>query len=436
MKLITVLFLLFFCSHGLAKLTDLEKQIIENSSDLNQESLVLLEKIVNINSGTQNPKGIKKLGMTLKKEFNQLGMKTRWVKIPKLDRGGHLFAETKSSSGLKILIISHIDTVFNKNSSFQKFKRDGNRLIGPGVSDAKGGIVVILFALKALKMAGLLDKMNITVALMGDEEMPATDSKGPIRTNLINLAKASDIALGFEYAVQTINKATIARRGYISWTIEVSGKGGHSSKIFSSKTGDGAVFSASYILNRIREKFRKHKYLTINTGLMIGGTNVKLPQHGIKGQGFGKHNVIAQKVIFTGDLRTISFQQLNFAKKELRKLISKPLKHTTAKITFNERDNNPPVPPTSANKKLLKILSKTSEDLGYGKVSALNPGLRGTADIAFVAPHVKAIIDGLGVLGRETHSEMENTDLHTLQKLIERTSLFLYRLSKSDRLIL
>ena len=433
MKILIAVFVFFFCCQGQTKeLNGLEKQIIRKSGDLTKESLSLLEKIVNINSGTQNPKGIKKVGFILKKEFDHLGMTTRWVNIPQADRGGHLFASTNGSSGLKILIISHIDTVFSKKSPFQKFKRNGNRAVGPGVNDAKGGIVVILSALKALKMAGVLDQMRIGVALMGDEEMPATDSNGPIRSHLIEIAKQSDIVLGFEYAVETINKATIARRGYVSWTIEVSGKGGHSSRIFSPNIGDGANFSAFYILNDIRERFHKHKYLTINPGLIIGGTSVNLPRHGINGQGFGKNNVIAKKAVITGDLRTISSKQLHFAKTELRKLVSKPLKHTTAKITFNERDNNPPMPPTQSNKKLLELLSLVSTDLGYGEVGALDPGLRGTADIAFVAPYVKAAIDGLGALGTGAHSEDESIDLDTVPQLIKRTSLFLYRLRKFD----
>lgn len=434
MKIFIIVFTLFLYLQGQAKeLSNLEKQIVKTSGDLASESISLLEKIVNINSGTQNPEGIKRVGLILKKEFDRLGMTSRWINIPQADRGGHLFASTKgSSSGSKILIISHIDTVFSKDSLFQKFKKNGNIAVGPGVNDAKGGIVVILSALKALKLVGELDQMNINVALMGDEEMPATDLNGPLRTHLINLAKKSDVALGFEYAVETLNKATIARRGYISWTIEVSSKGGHSSRIFSPNKGDGANFSAFYILDNIRKKFYKHKYLTINPGLIIGGTSVQLLQYGTKGQGFGKNNVIAQKAIVTGDLRTLSSKQLNFAKKELRKLVSRPLKQTKAKIIFNEKDNSPPVPPTPSNRKLLELLSQVSKDLGYGKVEALDPGLRGTADIAFAAPHVKAVIDGLGALGTGAHSEKENIDLDSVPKLIKRTSLFLYRLKDFD----
>ena len=430
MKKIVVIFVFFSCYYGFSKeLGDLEKQLMEKSNSLVPESISLLEKIVNINSGTENSKGVNRVGLILKEEFERIGMNTRWINIPVPDKGGHLFASTKGSSGLKILIISHLDTVFGESSSFQKFKRNGDIAIGPGVNDAKGGIVVILAALKALKMIGVLDQMQITVALMGDEEMAAIDPNGrPMRTHLINAGKEADIALGFEYAVESINKATIARRGHTVWTIEVLGKGGHSSKIFSKSTGDGANFSAFYILNEIRKKFRKQKYLTINPGLVIGGTNVNLPLQGIEGKGFGKNNVIAKKVVVTGDIRTISYKQLESIKKGLREIVSKPLEYTTATIVFDDKGASPPMSPSRSNKKLLRLLSQASEDLGYGEVEALDPGLRGTADIAFVAPHVKACIDGLGALGTGAHSEEESIDLSTIPKLINRTSLFLYRL--------
>ena len=433
MKNIIITFALLFPHQGFGKqLNNLEKQIIKKSDTLALESISLLEKIVNINSGTQNPEGVKKVGFIIKKELDQLGMETHWVNIPRTDKGGHLFAETSGVSGPKILIISHIDTVFRKNDYFQKFKKKDNTAIGPGVNDAKGGIVVILSALKALKAAGVLDQIKIRLAFMGDEEMPATNSDGPMRTHLVELAKKSDIALGFEYAVESINKATIARRGYISWTIDLDSKGGHSSKIFSSDTGSGSNFSSFYVLNKIRKAFHKHKYLTINPGLIIGGTDVELPQHGIQGKGFGKNNVIAKKTTITGDLRFISYKQLNFAKTKLHKLVSKTLNHTTAKITFNEKDYNPPMPPTPSNKKLLILLSQVSQDLGYGKVTPLDPGLRGTADIVFATPHVKAAIDGLGVLGTGAHSEKESINLDTIPKLIKRTALFIYRLKDFD----
>lgn len=200
-KVPIILFLLCFCFYGIAnELKPIEKQIVEHATPLIPESLRLLEKIVNINSGTDNPEGVKKVAFALKGEFEKLNMKTRYVNIEHPKRGGHLFIETKNPNpnALKILIISHIDTVFGKKSPFQKWTKKGNKARGPGVNDAKGGIVVILSALKALKKAGVLKGMNIKIALMGDEEMPAFNAEGPLRSHLIKMAKNSDVALGFE----------------------------------------------------------------------------------------------------------------------------------------------------------------------------------------------------------------------------------------------
>ena len=410
-------------------LSDTERRIIEQAEKLVPYSLSLLEKTVNINSGTQNPKGVKKTALVFKAELDQLGLKTRYVNIPQKDRGGHLFAETKAApTALKVLLLSHTDTVFEQTSPFQKFVIKQGRAFGPGVNDAKGGIVVMITAMKALKAVGALSQMNLRLALMGDEEAPASNSQGPLRQGLRDMAKKSDVALGFEYALESLNKATVARRGWISWRIEVSGQGGHSSRIFSPETGAGSVFSAFYIVNSLREKLPRKNCLSFNPALALGGTNVSLPQQAVKGSAEGKPNVVAKKAIVTGDLRFLSEKQLFRAKTALKAATQKALKGTKAEIVFNERDYSPPAPPSAGNTKLLSLLSQVSRDLGYGKVTALDPCLRGTADMAFIARDVRAFIDGLGALGEGAHSENESLDLDTLPKLIKRTALFLYRL--------
>lgn len=161
------------------------------------EQLSLLEKLVNINSGTANIAGVYQVGEILRPFFQQLGFKTYWVEEPSyIQRAGTLIAEHLGTKGKRILIIGHLDTVFAKESPFQKFERHGNKATGPGVIDDKGGDVVILYALKALQNANVLSDMNITVVLTGDEE----DSGKPTRISrkpLFTAAQHSDVALGF-----------------------------------------------------------------------------------------------------------------------------------------------------------------------------------------------------------------------------------------------
>ena len=144
-----------------------------------------------------------------------------------MNRAGHLFARIDGKRGKKLLLIGHLDTVFEADSPFQTFERDGDFAYAPGGNDMKGGDVVILFALRALHELNLIKDAGIIVALTGDEERtgkPLSIS----RKDLIEAAKESDIALGFETATG-FNNATIARRGASGWKVETAGKRAHSS---------------------------------------------------------------------------------------------------------------------------------------------------------------------------------------------------------------
>ncbi len=183
-------------------LSQVEQQIVQYVDAHNEDAIALLERIVNINSGTMNPEGVQAVGRVLRAEFDALGFATRWISLPETDRGGHLFAEIKGGQGKTILMIGHLDTVFEKDSPFQSWDRDGDIARGPGVEDMKGGDVVMLYAMRALQAAGVLEDMNIIVAYTGDEEDPG-DPVDISRRDMIEAAKRADLVLGFEGGVGT-----------------------------------------------------------------------------------------------------------------------------------------------------------------------------------------------------------------------------------------
>src|SRR6476646_1238013 len=148
-----------------ATLTPDERALASFVDAHNGESLALLERIVNINSGTQHFEGVRQVGVVMRAELDALGFKTEWIDGAAWNRAGHLVA-THAGTSQKILLIGHLDTVFDRDSPFQKFERiDADTARGPGVIDMKGGDVIIIQSLKALKSAGLLDKMNVTVVM-------------------------------------------------------------------------------------------------------------------------------------------------------------------------------------------------------------------------------------------------------------------------------
>jgi glutamate carboxypeptidase len=421
---VTLLFVQFSFAQ---KLSRTEEKIVDQVRLLNEESIDFLEKVVNINSGSLNLEGVKAVGAAFRTEFDAIGFKTRWIDMPEeMNRAGHLFASIEGTKGKRLLLIGHLDTVFEKNSPFQAFEQINDSMAyGPGANDMKGGDVVVLYALKALSNLNLLNKSTITVAFTGDEEStgkPLSIS----RKELIEAAKKSDIALGFETATG-FNNATIARRGASGWKVEVEGVRAHSSGVFSERTGAGAIFEMSRILHRFYDEVRGEEYLTFNPGNLMGGTFVDYDAKASGGSVFGKTNVVAQKAIVHGGLRFISEEQKENARAKMRAIVAENLPQTKATISFT--DSYPAMGPTAGNQAVLEELNKVSLALGQGGVSAYDPGRRGAADISFVADYVDGL-DGLGTMGRGAHTPQETVNLKTINDLIQRTALLIYRLTR------
>jgi glutamate carboxypeptidase len=387
-----------------------------------REQVDFLEKAVNINSGTLNLEGVRAVGRLFEPEFAAIGFEPKWVSLPDaVGRAGHLFAERKGKRGKRLLLLGHLDTVFEGEG--QRFVRLDTLAAGAGTGDMKGGDVVILYALKALHSVGALDGTRIIVALMGDEEDPGAPLTVS-RQALIDAAKRSDIALGFE---EDAGKGTVARRGIGGWQLVVTARQAHSSGIFSAGSSYGAIYEAARILNEFREKLSKEQYLTFNPAVIVGGTDVTYDSARISGTTAGKDNIIAPRLYARGDLRFISRDQELKARDAMRAIVAQHLPGTTATITFE--DGNPAMPPTPGNYKLLAVLDSVSRDLGRGPVEALDPGRRGAGDISFISDYVDAL-DGLGVVGMRSHTPEEKVDLRSIGPATERAAILIYRLTR------
>ena len=312
------------------------------------EQISFLEKAVNISSGTFNLAGVRAVGRLFEPEFTSIGFQTNWIALPDaVGRAGHLFAERKGTRGKRLLLIGHLDTVFEGEG--ERFVRLDTLAAGAGSSDMKGGDVVVLYALKALHSVGALDGTRIVVAFTGDEE-----DAGPLhlesRKPLIDVAKRSDIALAFE---EDAGKGTVARRGMSGWQLVVSARQAHSSGIFSPGSSYGAIYEAARILNAFREKLSGEQYLTFNPAVIVGGTDVSYDSTKISGTAAGKDNIIAPRVFARGDLRFITQDQLLKAREAMRAIVADHLPGTLATITFE--DGNPAMPPTKGNLALLAV---------------------------------------------------------------------------------
>ena len=423
--LINLLIALPFCFAQ--SLNQDEKEIQKFVENKTSQAIDLLEKIVNINSGSLNIKGNLKVGKILQKELDKIGFNTYWVTYPKeVKRSGHLFAEMRGGKGKNITMVGHLDTVFEKDHPFQKFVRQGNKAYGPGVDDNKGGIVSMLYVMKALNRIGKLKDMNLTLVFIGDEEKLGAHSS-IVRKELIDAGKWADIGLGFEGAIG-METGTIARRSASSWILTTTGIQGHSSRVFGETLGYGAIFEASRIINTFREELAEEEYLTFNPGVIVGGTDTNYDPVNARGTAFGKTNVVSQSVTVHGGIRTISVNQLENAIISMNKIVSNNLPGTTAKIEF--KTSYPPMEPTKANYALLDRLEEVNIALGYGSLVPLDPSKRGAADISFIAPYVDAALAGMGPDGQGAHSADEWLDLTSFPKTTTRSAILIYRLTK------
>ncbi len=421
-KKVTAAFaLLVLCSTFISaqKISADERKIVEYVDAHLNEAIELLEKTVNIESPTENLAGVRQVGTMYKDAVESLGFNAKWIEMPaEMKRAGHLLAEKTGTKGKRILLLGHIDTVLKG----EKFRREGNKVFGTGTFDMKAGNLVMYYALKALHASGALKDARIIVLLTGDEEnggSPREISRG----DMIAAAKQSDLALSFENGGSNI--ATVARRGSSGWTLEVTAKTGHSGQIFRETMGSGAIFEAARILNQFYETLHAEKYLTFNPALIAGGTEIETKDGAVTAN--GKSNVVPAKVIVRGDLRFISEEQKESARARMREIVARSLPGASAKITFS--DGIPSMPPTAGNYTILKELDAVSQDLGFGKIEAQDPGERGAGDISYIANIIPGL-DGLGATGQNAHARGEYADLDTLPRQIKRTALLIYRLTR------
>lgn len=418
-------FLLLLSSSVFGQTLSKEEQKIVAKIDQHMPYLMtVLEDIVNINSGTLNIPGVKKVGDRLAKEFSQAGFVPTWVALPdSLRRAGHLVVSRKGTKGKKLFLIGHLDTVFEPDMPANPYQKiNDSTVTGQGVNDMKGGDVIILGALKALNDLGLLKDATITVYFTGDEERaghPASVS----RADFIERSKQHDIGLAFEGA-QGLDVVAVARRGSSGWRLETTGRQAHSSGVFGTYAGYGSIYEASRILNQFRLELSTVPYLTFNPGLIVGGTELKEAQG--EAQVWGKTNIVSPNTIVYGDLRFISKVQEDSARRRMKEIVSRNnLTQTTATIKFE--DGIPAMEPTKGNYALQEKLSKVTVDMGIGETKAGDPGKRGAGDVSYVAAYVDCL-DGLGASGGGAHAPGETMNLNEFPILMKRAAILIYRL--------
>lgn len=402
-------------------LSSTEKKIVNAVQAGFPQAVTLLESLVNINSGTRNITGVRHSGDLLKTAFEQIGFTTAWIKMPdSVKSAGHLVAERKGKKGKRLLLLAHLDTVFEPDMPANPFaiKKD-SIATGHGVLDDKGGAVAILLALQALSKTTAFKDATITVYLTGDEEIGGAPS-AITRADMIQRAKQHDLALSFEAGA--FNEIITSRRGIDTWRINVKASSGHSSGVFNGKNY-GANYEATRILQAFIKEFETQKYLSVNPGIFSGGSMVA--DSGRYTAVYGKDNIIASSGIVTGDIRFLGEEQRVATRIRMKEIVEKDnLPGTSASIQFT--DGIPSMEPKKVTVDFLKELQSLNEAMGLGEIAQNEPMKRGGGDISFVANIIPSL-DGMGIAGGGFHTQDEWVDLKQFPVLAQRAALFIYR---------
>ncbi|MFT5572672.1 MAG: glutamate carboxypeptidase [Cryomorphaceae bacterium] len=255
-------------------LSDVERRLVSWVDGNEANILGELKSHVDINTGTANIAGLDNYRDILQRELVQLGFATSTHSSPdipvltceggKVQIADHLLATRDGAGKQSILLNGHLDTVFSAGDEFQTLmvERDGT-LKGPGVADMKGGIVIMLNALRALNAEQLLDGSKLTVLLNTDEEIGSLGSRKLIEQQ----AKLHDIGLVFEGSYQ--NKVTRARKGLGQARIRIIGRESHAGGAH--EEGVSANLELAHKVVEIEQMTDYQRKVTVNTGVMAGG---------------------------------------------------------------------------------------------------------------------------------------------------------------------
>jgi glutamate carboxypeptidase len=226
--------------------------------------LEAIRELVDINSHTPNKAGGDRVASALVARATGLGLSAR--RIPSATYADHLVLSTKaaeSGAAGATLLVGHHDTVFPPGT-FEGMRIDGELARGPGVLDMKGGIVVMLEALRALGQAGLLDQRAIRVILVGDEEIGSPEGRGVLERE----GRGAKRALVFE-AGRAADKIITRRKGTGSARVVAKGKAAHAAN--NHKDGVNAIWALSRFIDRAQALTDYARGVTVNVGLVSGG---------------------------------------------------------------------------------------------------------------------------------------------------------------------
>ncbi|CRM76806.1 Carboxypeptidase G2 precursor [Pseudomonas sp. 37 R 15] len=380
------------------------KQIQADAEQYKDQALKLLERLVNIDSGSGYEPGLTQVRDIAVDELKQLGFSIQLVP-DKAANSSHVVATLKGTGKAKILLMAHMDTVFKEGSAAERpFHIKDGRAYGPGVMDDKGGIVAGIYALKVLKNQGFKDYAQITFLLDASEETGSDAASELIRTT----AKGHDVTLNLEPG-RPADGLVVWRKGSATAVVEVKGKAAHAG--VAPELGRNAAMEVAHQILQLGKLGDEEKKTTINFTVLKAGDRT---------------NVIPDQATAKADVRAALPEEFDRIEKDLARISADKLIPETEVKTSLQR-GLPPMPQTAESDKLVAIAQGIYGELG--KTLTIE-GSGGAADASLSAGVGTPTLDGFGIVGGNIHTPEEYAEVESVAPRVYLLSRMIMELAK------
>jgi glutamate carboxypeptidase len=364
------------------------KDLYERAVASKPELLNLLERLVNIDSGTGSEKGLDLVGAKVSDELKKLGMRVELSSAA--PAVGHNLVATLHGTGTrKILLMAHMDTVFADGAAAARpFRIQGDRAFGPGVIDDKGGIVTAIYAIKLVQQMKFTDFATITLLINTNEE---TFSKGT-HVLIESLARQHDATLSME-AGRAADGLVVWRKGSGDLLIEVKGKSAHAGN--APDSGRNAAMEAAHQMLQMASLGDSAKLTTVNFTVFNSGDRT---------------NVIPNAATVRGDLRVREPNEFDRVEKEMARLALNKL-IPDAQVTTSVTRGMAPMPVNLGTEALAARAQAIYGELG---LHLTMEGSGGAGDANYASGTGAPTLDGFGIVGGKFHTEDEYAELNSI----------------------
>jgi glutamate carboxypeptidase len=373
--------------------TDFAQALSQFCREHQSEMLSVLRQAVEIESPSDDKAALDRCGHYLAGEFERLGGNVTFY--PQKEAGNHLKAEFPAGNGKKpLLLLGHFDTVWSMGTlAVMPFRVAGGRVYGPGVLDMKAGIVMMMFALRALRGVNHQAHRPVTVLLDTDEEVGSTTGRPVIEAT----ARECEAVLVIEPAQGLSGCLKTARKGVGDFTIHVTGRAAHAGVDF--ERGHSAVVELARQILEVTKFTDLSRGITVNPGVIHGGTRT---------------NVVAAEASVEVDIRIARASDAGELEKKFASL--RPFDaDCSLKVTGGV--NRPPMERTEGTVRLFRLAQEQGKKLGLDLNEASTGG---GSDGNFTSALGLPTLDGLGGVGEGAHANHESI---VLEELPRRTAL-------------